>query len=165
MRPGSSAKGDRPRWSLPRPSGISELKVCCDRRVVGHREPLIESERLAAHELRRRGQGPGRKEVVGLVGDLRVCPVGARANVGTVVALRALAAFEPLDHTGALYFAITIFSTVGFGDITPKTDLARIVASVQMLLDLVLLGTLVRLLVTAARSGLSGGQGLSGPSL
>ncbi len=71
----------------------------------------------------------------------------------------AAAFSEPLDHTGALYFAITIFSTVGFGDITPKTDLARIVVSVQMLLDLVLLGVLVRLLVKAARSGLSRGQG------
>ena len=71
----------------------------------------------------------------------------------------AAAFSEPLDHTGALYFAITIFSTVGFGDISPKTDPARIVVSVQMLLDLVLLGALVRLLVTAARSGLSRGHG------
>ena len=71
----------------------------------------------------------------------------------------AAAFSEPLDHTGALYFAVTIFSTVGFGDITPRTDLARVVVSVQMLLDLVLLGVLVRLLVKAARSGLSRGQG------
>ena len=71
----------------------------------------------------------------------------------------AAAFSEPLDHTGALYLAITIFSTVGFGDITPKTDPARVVVSVQMLLDLALLGALVRLLVTAARTGLSRGQG------
>ena len=32
---------------------------------------------------------------------------------------------EPLDHARALYFTVTIFSTVGFGDITPKTDAAR----------------------------------------
>lgn len=32
---------------------------------------------------------------------------------------------EQLDHTRALYLAITVFSTVGFGDITSKTDLAR----------------------------------------
>ena len=41
-----------------------------------------------------------------------------------------------LDRTGALYFTITTFSTVGFGDITPKTDPARIVVMVQMLTDL-----------------------------
>ena len=29
---------------------------------------------------------------------------------------------QDLDHAKALYFTITIFSTVGFGDITPRTD-------------------------------------------
>ena len=47
---------------------------------------------------------------------------------------------QPLDHTGALYLAITIFSTVGFGDITPESELALIVVSIQMLLDLVVIG-------------------------
>ncbi len=60
---------------------------------------------------------------------------------------------EPLDHTGALYLAITVFSTVGFGDITPESDLARIVVSIQMLLDLVVIGVVVRLLATAAKTG------------
>jgi voltage-gated potassium channel len=60
---------------------------------------------------------------------------------------------EPLDHTGALYLAITIFSTVGFGDITPESELARIVVSIQMLLDLVVIGVVVRLLSTAAKTG------------
>ncbi len=59
---------------------------------------------------------------------------------------------EPLDHTGALYFTITIFSTVGFGDITPESDLGRIVVSIQMLLDLVVIGLVVRLLTTAAKT-------------
>ena len=63
---------------------------------------------------------------------------------------------EPLDHTGALYFTITVFSTVGFGDITPESDLARIVVSIQMLLDLVVIGAVVRLLTTAAKAGRSG---------
>lgn len=61
---------------------------------------------------------------------------------------------EPLNHTGALYLAITVFSTVGFGDITPQTDLARIATSIQMLLDLVVIGVVVRLLTTAAKTGL-----------
>jgi voltage-gated potassium channel len=60
---------------------------------------------------------------------------------------------EGLDHTGALYLAITIFSTVGFGDITPESELARIVVSIQMLLDLVVIGVVVRLLSTAAKTG------------
>ena len=61
---------------------------------------------------------------------------------------------EPLDHTGALYLVITVFSTVGFGDITPESNGARIIVSVQMLLDLVVIGAVVRLLVNAAKSGL-----------
>jgi len=62
---------------------------------------------------------------------------------------------QQLDHTRALYFTITVFSTVGFGDITPGTDLARIMVSVQMLLDLVIIGVVVRLLLNAARVGLA----------
>jgi voltage-gated potassium channel len=50
-----------------------------------------------------------------------------------------------------LYLAITVFSTVGFDDITPEDDLARIVISIQMLLDLVVIGAVVRLLTTAAK--------------
>ena len=61
---------------------------------------------------------------------------------------------EPLNHTGALYLAITVFSTVGFGDITPQSDVARIATSIQMLLDLVVIGVVVRLLTTAAKTGL-----------
>jgi voltage-gated potassium channel len=62
---------------------------------------------------------------------------------------------EPLNRTGALYFAMTMLSTVGFGDITPKTDATRIVVSIQMVLDLVLIGAVARLLVTATKAGLS----------
>lgn len=64
---------------------------------------------------------------------------------------------QPLDHVQALYFAVTIFSTVGFGDITPKTDVARVVVSAQMLLDLVIIGAVVRLLFNAARSRIAPG--------
>jgi voltage-gated potassium channel len=59
---------------------------------------------------------------------------------------------QQLDHTRALYFTITVFSTVGFGDITPRTDAARIVVSLQMLLDLAIIGAVVRLIFNAARS-------------
>ena len=60
---------------------------------------------------------------------------------------------EPLNHTGALYLVVTIFSTVGFGDITPESDLARAIVSIQMILDLVVIGAVVRLLTTAVKGG------------
>ncbi len=59
---------------------------------------------------------------------------------------------QALDHTRSLYFTISVFSTVGFGDITPRTDTARLVVSAQMLLDLAIIGAVVRLIFNAARS-------------
>ena len=55
-----------------------------------------------------------------------------------------------LDRTSALYFTVTIFSTVGFGDIVPKTDPARLVATVQMLSDLAMFAIVIRLILGAA---------------
>lgn len=62
---------------------------------------------------------------------------------------------ESLDHVKAVYMTITIFSTVGFGDITPRTDGARLVVSAQMLLDLVIIGVGVRLLFNVAKNRIS----------
>jgi hypothetical protein len=56
----------------------------------------------------------------------------------------------PLDRSSALYFTVTVFSTVGFGDITPKTDPARLIVTVQMLTDLAVLAIVVRLIFGAA---------------
>ena len=61
---------------------------------------------------------------------------------------------QKLDHSSALYFTITVFSTVGFGDIVPATDAARLIVSVQMIIDLVIIGVVVRLLINAAKMGL-----------
>jgi hypothetical protein len=47
---------------------------------------------------------------------------------------------EPLTHTDAMYFAMTVFSTVGFGDITAKSETARLVVTGQMAADLIVLG-------------------------
>jgi hypothetical protein len=61
---------------------------------------------------------------------------------------------EPLSRTDALYFTITVFSTVGFGDITPKTDLARVATMVQMLGDLLVVGLVLHFMFGAVRAGL-----------
>jgi hypothetical protein len=62
-----------------------------------------------------------------------------------------LAFSEPLDRVSALYFAVTLFSTVGFGDIVPKTDPARVVVMIQMVADLIVIAVVVRLILGAAR--------------
>ena len=56
----------------------------------------------------------------------------------------------PMSHMTALYFTVTVFSTVGFGDITPHTDLARLVTTVQMLADLAVIAVVVRLIFGVA---------------
>lgn len=72
---------------------------------------------------------------------------------------------QALDHTRALYFTITVFSTVGFGDITPRTDTARLVVAAQMLLDLAIIGAVVRLIFNAARSRIApAGPGATPPA-
>jgi hypothetical protein len=59
----------------------------------------------------------------------------------------------PLSRISALYFTVTVFSTVGFGDITPKTDVARLVVTVQMLADLAVVAVVIRLILGAAARG------------
>jgi voltage-gated potassium channel len=60
---------------------------------------------------------------------------------------------QPLTRTDALYFAVTVFTTVGFGDITAKSETARVVLIVQMLADLAFLGAGVRVLLGAVSRG------------
>ncbi len=55
-----------------------------------------------------------------------------------------------MDRIQALYFTVTIFSTVGFGDITPHTDLARLATMFQMLADLAVIAVVIRLILSAA---------------
>ncbi len=57
----------------------------------------------------------------------------------------------PLTRTDAMYFSSTIFTTVGFGDITAKSEAARLVVTLQMWLNLVFLGLVVRLVVNAVK--------------
>jgi len=76
------------------------------------------------------------------------------ASIYYVMSLGAPATFsEDLDRSDALYLAITIFSTVGFGDITADATLARLVVAAQMLLDLIVLGLGVQVFVGAVERG------------
>ncbi len=60
---------------------------------------------------------------------------------------------QALDRDSALYFTVTVFSTVGFGDIVAKSDVARLVVTVQMLADLAVVAVVIRLILGAATRG------------
>jgi hypothetical protein len=66
---------------------------------------------------------------------------------------------QPLDKITALYFTVTVLSTVGFGDIVAQANSMRLLVTLQMLLNLVLLGLVFRLLTASARQGVARRRG------
>ncbi|RKS78999.1 ion channel [Actinomadura pelletieri DSM 43383] len=62
---------------------------------------------------------------------------------------------EPLTHVDALYFTVTVFATVGFGDIVPRTQTARALTTIQMIVDLIVLGLVVKVFLEAMRRGVT----------
>jgi len=66
---------------------------------------------------------------------------------------------ETLSRTDALYFTVTVFSTVGFGDIVPKSELARIVTMSQMLTGLIVLGLVAKVVFGAVQTAVARREG------
>ncbi|GIH93752.1 potassium channel family protein [Planobispora siamensis] len=72
---------------------------------------------------------------------------------------------EPLTRADALYFTVTVFATVGFGDIVPRTQLSRMVTTTQMIGGLILVGLVAKVFLEAVQRGLrrrgddAGGEG------
>jgi len=62
---------------------------------------------------------------------------------------------EPLTRVDALYFTITVFATVGFGDISPVAAGTRLVVAGQMIADLLVLGLVLQAIVGAVRRGMA----------
>jgi Ion channel len=60
---------------------------------------------------------------------------------------------QHLTRTDSLYFTVTTFATVGFGDITPTSQVARLVVTGQIVIDLAIIGVGVRLLTSAVQIG------------
>jgi hypothetical protein len=105
-----------------------------------------------------RSRYPGLRAVQALATSI---PLFLLLFAGTYVVMAAISAgnfSEPLTRTNALYFTVTVFSTVGFGDITAKTEAARLVVTGQMIVDLVAIGLVVKVIVGAAKRGVSGSQ-------
>lgn len=68
---------------------------------------------------------------------------------------------EPLNDVTALYFTVTVFASVGFGDIVARTDSMRLLVTLQMMLNLIVFGAVIRLLALAARRGVARKAGQS----
>jgi voltage-gated potassium channel len=62
---------------------------------------------------------------------------------------------EPLGRTDALYFTLTLFTTVGLGDIAPRSEVARIIAMMQMVIGLITVGLVARIVLGAAEIAVS----------
>lgn len=60
---------------------------------------------------------------------------------------------ESLDRIDGLYFVVTVFATVGFGDISAVSPVARVLVTVQMIGDLILIGLVLRVFLQAVNRG------------
>ena len=60
---------------------------------------------------------------------------------------------DSLTRTDSLYFTVTVFATVGFGDIAATSQVARVAVIAQMILDLLVLGLVVKVFVGAVEIG------------
>jgi Ion channel len=60
---------------------------------------------------------------------------------------------ESMSRTDALYFTVTVFATVGFGDITATSQPARALVTGQMIAGIVIVGLGARIIVDAIKQG------------
>ena len=60
---------------------------------------------------------------------------------------------EALTRMESLYFSVTVLATVGFGDISAVSEAARVVVTIQMITDLLVLGVGVRVIFGAVEVG------------
>ena len=75
---------------------------------------------------------------------------------GTYYVLGGLSASnfsESMTRTDALYFTVTVFATVGFGDITATSQGARALVTGQMVAGIVIVGIGARIIVDAIKYG------------
>jgi Ion channel len=75
---------------------------------------------------------------------------------GTYVVVATVSASnfgEKLTHSDALYFTVEVFTTVGFGDITAKSEGARLLVTGQMATGLIILGIGVKIILGAVTRG------------
>lgn len=134
---------------LPLDAGFS------GRTLVGLLLGLVAVGLLVAWQVRAilRAQTPALRAVEGLALSLPLFLV-MFAVVYVLLADSDPQAFsEPLSRGDSLYFVVTVFATVGFGDIAPVSAVARALTTVQMICDLLLIGLVLKVFLAAVDVG------------
>ncbi|MCW2533265.1 MAG: hypothetical protein JWP62_2835 [Blastococcus sp.] len=108
---------------------------------------------LVAHQVRGilRSRRPRLRAIRALIVGVPLLIVVFAATYCTVDAQQAGAFSEPLSRTDGLYFTVTVFATVGFGDITPISQLARVLVTTQMLVGLLTVGVIAKVVFGAVQ--------------
>ncbi|MGY1694678.1 MULTISPECIES: potassium channel family protein [unclassified Geodermatophilus] len=102
-----------------------------------------------------RSDEPRLRAIRALAVGLPLLLLAFASTYGVIAAQQPGAFTEPLDRTDGIYFTVTVFSTVGFGDIAPVSELARVLVTIQMVVGLVVVGLIARLVVGAVQLGLA----------
>ena len=100
-----------------------------------------------------RSRHPGIQAVEALVASISLLLVVFAATYYEMAQASTSNFTQPLTRVDALYFTITTFATVGFGDVAPTTQLARVVVTAQVVVDLVVIGAGLRVLSGAVKMG------------
>jgi voltage-gated potassium channel len=108
---------------------------------------------LAALQVRAilRSPRPRLQAIRGLLLGVPLLMVVFAATYVTVDAQQTDAFSEALSRTDGLYFTVTVFATVGFGDISPVSELARILVTIQMLVGLLAVGVIAKVMFGAVQ--------------
>jgi hypothetical protein len=123
--------------------GVSALVLL----VVGQTHAIIRSPH------------PGLRAIEALAVTIPLLVLAFAAAYYAMEHANAHAFTEPLTRTDSLYFAVTVMTTVGFGDIAARTEAARVVVTIQMALDLVVLGLGLRAILGAVKIGRARARG------
>ena len=108
---------------------------------------------LTVHQVRGilRSRRPRLRAIRALIVGVPLLMVVFAATYCTVSAQLPESFTEPLGRTDGLYFTVTIFATVGFGDISPVSELARVLVMTQMLVGLLTVGVIAKVLFGAVQ--------------
>ncbi|MDH6279208.1 potassium channel family protein [Prescottella agglutinans] len=100
-----------------------------------------------------RSPTPALRAAEALAVTLPVYLLGSATTTFLLAQVDPAAFSEPLSRIDALYFTLTVFATVGFGDIVAVDETARMIVTVMMVGNLVMLAVGVKLLVEAVKWG------------